>query len=247
MEKITDDDLKAMLTKQDTIPETIVNKETDEVQWVSTTKEEVKRAFDHAIDAVIEESETSLQDSLEQDIDFNTIPENIENTYEEKPLSPILEKRKEITLGFTPEEIQALFNYILGKGEKPLFVDKFMSDTEGRLKEMSTIMTMIQLARIPTLTAYNEQVMERLFDPSNLYDMDSKTLSATMTNLNKDIMNIIETSIKTVQTNSQFGSLSNEYRNVLDGMMMLPPEKFQLVRDVILENEKKLEENSSNS
>lgn len=245
MEKITDDDLKAMLTKQDTTPETI-EEDSDDIQLSDISKEEVKEAFNNIIDATFEVNEDTLQDSLEEDIDFNTIPENIENTYEERPLSPILEKRKEITLGFTPEEIQALFNYILGKGEKPLFVDKFMSDTEGRLKEMSTIMTMIQLARIPTLTAYNEQVMERLFDPSNLYDMDSKTLSATMTNLNKDIMNIIETSIKTVQTNSQFGSLSNEYRNVLDGMMMLPPEKFKMVRDVILENEKKLEENSLN-
>ena len=40
MEKITDEDLKAMLTKES--PKEITNAETGEVQWTKITKEETK-------------------------------------------------------------------------------------------------------------------------------------------------------------------------------------------------------------
>lgn len=224
MEKITDEDLKSMLTK---------------------TEDKSEVVFDAKIEdtpvAEVLEKET-LQDCLEQEIDFNTIPENIETVYEEKPLDVVLEKRNQLSIGLTPEDIQDLFNYIAGKGEKPLFVDKFMADTEGRLKEMSSIMTLLQLSRIPVLTAQVNQVQDRLFDPSNLYDMDSKTLSATMTNLNKDIMNILDVSIKTVQNNSQFGSLNNEYRRLLDSMMMLPADKLDKIRELVMKEDKSISE-----
>ena len=63
MEKITDDDLKAMLTK-DEAPKEIVNEEIGETQWVEISKEEAKEAFNNAIDAIYED--TSLEDSLEK-------------------------------------------------------------------------------------------------------------------------------------------------------------------------------------
>ena len=103
-------------------------------------------------------------------------------------------------------------------------------------------MTLLQLSRIPVLTAQVNQVQDRLFDPSNLYDMDSKTLSATMTNLNKDIMNILDVSIKTVQNNSQFGSLNNEYRRLLDSMMMLPADKLDKIRELVMKEDKSISE-----
>lgn len=232
MEKITDEDLKSMLTKTEDNSKVITNEETEEAQWIKVEDTPV---------AEVLEKET-LQDCLEQEIDFNTIPENIETVYEEKPLDVVLEKRNQLSIGLTPEDIQDLFNYIAGKGEKPLFVDKFMADTEGRLKEMSSIMTLLQLSRIPVLTAQVNQVQDRLFDPSNLYDMDSKTLSATMTNLNKDIMNILDVSIKTVQNNSQFGSLNNEYRRLLDSMMMLPADKLDKIRELVMKEDKSISE-----
>ena len=86
MEKITDDDLKAMLTK-DEAPKEIVNEKTGEVLWVEISEEEAKEALNNAIDATYED--TSLQDSLEKEIDFNTIPEVVEAN-EEHALNPIL-------------------------------------------------------------------------------------------------------------------------------------------------------------
>ena len=228
MEKITDEELRAMLTKEDT-PKEIKNKDTGETQWIKT---------DEPIDL---SSVESLNDSLEQDFDFNTIPESIEENYEEKPLDQVLVKRNELSIGLSTQDIQDIFDYVSGKGPKPPCIDRFSSDAEGRLKDMTLIMSLVQLSQIPTLTALKNQVQERLFDPKNLYDMDSKTLSATMTNLNKDIMNILETSIKTVQTVNQFGSLNNEYRKILDRILMLPADKFELIQKNVLDDENSLE------
>lgn len=223
MEKITDEDLRAMLTKNEETPELVFEVLPDEtVELID--------------EPVTLEEDTLLQDTLEQEIDFNTIPEKIEDSYEEKSLDPVLVKRNELSVGLTPEDIQDLYLYVSGKGSKPLFIDKFTSDTEGRLKDMTVIMTMTQLAQIPTLTALRNQVQERLFDPANLYDMDSKTLSATLANLDKNINAIIENSIKAVQTTSQFGTLNNEYRKILDGVMMLPTEKLEMLRSAVLED-----------
>ena len=222
MEKITDEDLKVMLTKEES-PKEISNKDTGEVQWVKIPNDE---------DIILDElKEEPLQDVLEDD--FNTIPEVINNNYSEESLDPILQERDKLTLGLTTEDLQEFFLYISGKGEKPDFVDKFMSDTEGRLKEMASIISLVRLSQIPTLTAYKNQTMSRLFSPDNLYDMDSKTLSATMANLNKEITDIIDSSLKTVQVTNQFGSLNNKYRQIIDYMLLLPPDKLDKIEELV--------------
>lgn len=224
MEKITDEDLKVMLTKEES-PKEISNKDTGEVQWVKIPNDE---------DIILDEpKEEPLQDVLEDD--FNTIPEVINNNYSEESLDPILQERDKLTLGLTTEDLQEFFLYISGKGEKPDFVDKFMSDTEGRLKEMASIISLVRLSQIPTLTAYKNQTMSRLFSPDNLYDMDSKTLSATMANLNKEITDIIDSSLKTVQVTNQFGSLNNKYRQIIDYMLLLPPDKLDKIEELVKE------------
>lgn len=242
MEKITDNDLKAMLTKNEETSKEIKNKDTEETQWVEISKEEAKEAFNNAINATIDEN-SSLQESLEQEIDFNTIPEVVEDGYEEKPLDPVIEQREKLTIGLTPEDIQAFFNYISGKGEKPDFVDRFMADAEGRVKEMTMIMNLIQLSQIPTDAALVNQLTERLYEPTNFYDIEAcKDIIATRSAVKKDINNTIDIALKSIQTTNQFGSLNNEYRKLLDSVMMLPADKLKLIRGTVLEAEKKLEE-----
>lgn len=232
MEKITDNDLKEMLTKSEEqtedLSDVIVNEETGEVQWVKIN--------DAIIPEQAELNEENLEEQLEQEIDFNKIPENVDNGYEDMSLDPVIEQRKDLNVGLTPEDIKDLYLYVSGKGEKPLYIDKFTSDAEGRLKDMTLVMAQLQLAQIPTLTALRNQVQERLFAPENLYDMDSKTLSATMSNLTKDIQNIIDGSIKAIQTTSQFGTLNSKYRDLVNSMIMLPPEKLELIEKAVFED-----------
>ena len=61
-------------------------------------------------------------------------------------------------------------------------------------------------------------------------------------NVKKGINSAIDTAVKSIQTTNQFGSLNNEYRKLIDSVMMLPADKLKLVRDAVLEDEKKLDE-----
>ena len=61
-------------------------------------------------------------------------------------------------------------------------------------------------------------------------------------NVKKGINSVIDTAVKSIQTTNQFGSLNNEYRKLIDSVMMLPADKLKLIRDAVLEDEKKLDE-----
>ena len=84
---------------------------------------------------------------------------------------------------------------------------------------------------------------ERLYDPANFYDLDTRDKIINMrNNVKKGINSVIDTAVKSIQTTNQFGSLNNEYRKLIDSVMMLPADKLKLVRDAVLEDEKKLDE-----
>ena len=237
MEKITDDDLKAMLMN---IEKPILSEEPQETQ-IPIDKEEINTK------EIEEPKQLDSFDIDKQELDFNIIPDNIESSYEEKPLDPILKERDELSIGITPEDIKDFYNYVAGKAEKPLFIDKFMADVEGRLKEMTSLMTMSELSRLPIIAAYTNQLMDRMFSPENLYDMDLKTITSSLVNLNKYITNTLENSMKMIQTTSQYSCLNNEYRKALDGMLLLPPDKLKWVMENVLENGINLKKDNTES
>ncbi len=57
--------------------------------------------------------------------------------------------------------------------------------------------------------------------------------------INLEDLKDIEISIfsNTTPNISQFGSLNNEYKRLIDFVMMLPADKLKIVRDAVLENE----------
>ena len=125
-----------------------------------------------------------------------------------------------------------------GKAEKPLFIDRFTSDTEGRLKDMTYMMNLLQMSSLPMLIALQSQVREKLYSRENLMSMDVKDLSASSANLTKEINSILSNSINTVQTFSSMGSLNSEYRKLLDRLMLLPEDKVHRLMDILNEEEK---------
>ena len=228
MEKITDEELRALLMK---------NSQTQiELEEPVMEQEELEVEQEEPINVSVEEltGTEDYKDQLEGNIDFNIIPEEISGEDDEPQITnEIIEQRNSLTIGLTPEDIQDLFDYIAGKKEKPAFVDRFMADAEGRLREMTSIMTLVQLSQLPKITALRDQALERLFSPTNLYDMDSKTLSAMVSSLSKDIFSTLSISIDNIQTISQFGTLNNDYRKILDGILMLPKDKLDQVAEYI--------------
>ena len=176
-----------------------------------------------------------LKEELEDDIDFNTVPEN--PTEEVSELDPIIVQRHELATGISPSDLKDLVSYMNGTGAKPIFIDRYTSDAEGRFKDMIMACSQVQMQRVPLLTALQGQVQERLFSPENLYDMDSQTLSATMNNLSKEINGIINTSVNALQITSQFGTLNSEYRRILDRMMMLPEDNLNKIKELLFSDD----------
>ena len=215
MEQITDNDLKEMLTSTVNIINTDITipveaNDTIEIPDIPSQVEDLN--------------------NLEEP-DFNTIPSNIEESGRE--LDPIIAEREALKVGITPEDIKQLYEYVSGKGSKPLFIDKFTSDSDGRLKDMIMIMDLVQLARIPMLTALQSQLQERLFTPENLYAMDVSDLTKAQGNITKEIQGILKNSTDAIQTITQFGSLNNRYRKLIDSILVLSEEKLKRIEEIV--------------
>lgn len=175
-------------------------------------------------------SSIDLEQALKEDSTFNEIPDT---TLNEVPLDPIIEERNNLKVGLKPEDIKELYGYISGEGEKPLFLDKFASDSEGRLKDMVLIMQLIQLSRLPMLTALQTQIQERLFSPENLYSMDISDLTKASNSVTKEVETILKTSTDAIQIITQFGTLNSEYRKLIDAILLLPEDKLNRIKEIV--------------
>ena len=134
---------------------------------------------------------------------------------------------KDLDLGISIEELQEFYDYVAGKADKPLFVDKFIADINGRMKEMVLVVNELRLAQVPKLLEYYNKALNVLFEKANLDTMDIKEVSALMTNVNKDILSIVEMSTKAIQTINGFDGLNSEYRNLLNGLMLISEDKLR--------------------
>ena len=175
-------------------------------------------------------TDTNLEEALTEDSEFNKIPDATEVS---QVMDPELEEIKSLSVGLTPEDIKVMYEYVSGNKEKPLFLDKFASDTEGRLKDMILTMQLMQLSRMPVLTALQSQVQKRLFSPENLYSMDISDLTKASGNLTKEIETILKTSTDAVQIITQFGTLNSEYRKLIDAILLLPEDKLNRIKEIV--------------
>lgn len=138
---------------------------------------------------------------------------------------------KDLNIGISIEELQEFYDYVAGKANKPPFVERFMTDLNGRLKEMVIVITELQLSQIPKLLEYNNEIKEVLFNKTDLETKDAAELVASMCNINKEIRSIIETSTKTIQTVNNFEPLNSEYRSLLNYILMLPEDKLRELQE----------------
>lgn len=144
----------------------------------------------------------------------------------------ILSQKDKLNIGITTKDIQDLFNYVCGNAKKPLFIDRFTSDTNDRLKEMLIVMNQLQLSELPIMTAYKEKITNKLLE-DNLDNMDCKELSSLLTTLNKEIQTILDTSTKAIQTINQYSPLNSEYRKLIDNMLLVPEEKLDEIERML--------------
>ena len=218
MEKITNEDLKEMLMKSENkeASDVVVNDETGEVQWVKV------------------ENVENLEDSLEQDIDFNTIPEKVEATpYELSSLNPILEHRKDYNLGITEKDLKDMNKYVAGEAARPEFLEKYVANIEGKIRDQALLVSLIQTNQVSMMLAYRENLFERLFIPENLYSMDASELASTLSYLDRSISTINKSSLETVEKINQSVGINSKYRDIVDKMLLLPKDKLEKLQEIL--------------
>lgn len=167
------------------------------------------------------------------DIDLSKIPEEFNLNETEVAKSDIIDNKEEIKLGLTPEDLKELYNYISGKSNKPLFIDKFTSDSEGRLRDELYIMNLLQLSKLPMLIAFQSQIQDLMYRPENLAKMDIKDLVRASKDISAEVQGIMKSAVDTVQTLNTLGALNNEYRQLLNAMTMLPEEKLARIKEIV--------------
>lgn len=183
--------------------------------------------------SVPEDLKTASNDVFDT-IDLSKIPDEFLLGETDVAKSDIIDNKDEIKLGLTAEDLKELYNYISGKGNKPLFIDKFTSDTEGRLKDELYIMMLLQLSKLPMLTAFQAQIQELMFRPENLAKMDIKDLATASKTISAEIQGIVKSAVDSVQALNTLGSLNNEYRQLLNLMTQLPEEKLARIKEIMI-------------
>lgn len=181
---------------------------------------------------VKEEVEEKKEDAL-FDADFK-IPEefNLDDGVSVSK-SDIIENKEELKLGLTAEDIKDLYAYISGKSDKPLFIDKFTSDSEGRLRDELYIMNLLQLSKLPMLVAFQTQIQDLMYRPENLSKMEVKDLTKASRDVSAEIQGIMKCAVDSIQALNTLGALNNEYRQLLNMMTMLPEEKIARIKEIM--------------
>lgn len=152
----------------------------------------------------------------ELDLDlFNGVPEN------KNPVPDI---------GIGETELKELLNYFEGKGDRPKFLDSFMSSAPDKVAEFAYTAIALQLARVPSLISMLGSVNSALYSPSNVATMDVKDLSIASKNISSEIANIQESSRRQLETLQRMSSLSGQYKEMLDQLISYSPEQLQKLK-----------------
>lgn len=193
-------------------------------------EDDIASTLEEELDKITSDKNNNLEDTL--NFNENRIPDS----FMEDDITlddPFISERNKLKVGISPEDIRSLYDYISGNADKPLFIDKFTSDTEGRLKDMIYIMNLMQLSTLPSLTALQSQIRERLYNAETLRLMNIKELTTASNNITKEIHSIIHNATNSINTFNQTGSLNNEYRKILDRILLLPDNKFNEMREFL--------------
>ena len=144
----------------------------------------------------------------------------------------VLDHSEENVLGISDKELREFFNYLICKGPKPAWADKFMADIEGRIKDSTAMIILQQQSQIPNQIAYINALQKSLYSEANLKYMDSKTLASQISTISTLVNNIMKNSITYVQGMNDWAALSSERRALVDQLIMIPDDKLNRLKSI---------------
>lgn len=194
-------------------------------------------SIENSINDILNETPVATPEDFENSklIDFNKIPDNLldENNLDDEDIlnfNPILEEREKLKPNFTPDDMMALLEYVSGKSDRPLSIDKFSTNLEEKLKNLTYFVNLYQLMNLPMLMSYQNAIREELYNKKTLRSMDIKDLTSISSNLTKEISSIISNANQANQTISQYASSNTLYNTILGKLVLLSEDKLDIIR-----------------
>lgn len=180
----------------------------------------IQKRVDEIQQEMMEEQPKVSQEDLDKFIqELRTNPEEMEEIRRDTPLDN--------------ENMKETIEYALGKTQRPEYLEKFLADIENRLKDLSLASCALQLAEIPRLMAYKQQLDESLFTQDSIDSMSESTKINLSNSLRREISAINEGTFKILQNVGNIGAVDSSYRKLLNSLMTASPEVIQRVMELL--------------
>ena len=181
---------------------------------------DIQKRVDEIQKEMMEEQPKVSQEDLDKFIqELRTNPEEMEEIRRDTPLDN--------------ENMKETIEYALGKTQRPEYLEKFLADIENRLKDLSLASCALQLAEIPRLMAYKQQLDESLFTQDSIDSMSESTKINLSNSLRREISAINEGTFKILQNVGNIGAVDSSYRKLLNSLMTASPEVIQRVMELL--------------
>lgn len=181
---------------------------------------DIQKRVDEIQQEMMEEQPKVSQEDLDKFIqELRTNPEEMEEIRRDTPLDN--------------ENMKETIEYALGKTQRPEYLEKFLADIENRLKDLSLASCALQLAEIPRLMAYKQQLDESLFTQDSIDSMSESTKINLSNSLRREISAINEGTFKILQNVGNIGAVDSSYRKLLNSLMTASPEVIQRVMELL--------------
>lgn len=170
---------------------------------------------------------SKFRESTDSDLDIVDSPFGLSTN------EPVESNVPVVNIGFSDDVLDKAIDYMEGKSQELDFLEKFKADNNSKIKDFALISTATQLARIPSLIKYLNNVYLYLYSANTLADMDSKDLSNLGRNLSSEINSIMESARKTIDSLEKSSGMSSEYKDLLDSLLSQTPEELAAMKDFL--------------
>ena len=195
--------------------------------------------LDKELDKINENSTSEVKDAVKQGIEQEILSEEMQSRIEdmfnfedeEIPHSDVVDNRRELDGGPTIEQLKEMTSYLTGNAGRPIFVEKLTANDSQRLKDMSTVTAMYGIGMLPVMYSYNNMIMEELYKPERIINMETKDLINLSSGLLKNIQLLQQNASQTIQATG-YGE-NSEARKMVDLITSMSNEKYARTREIL--------------
>lgn len=132
----------------------------------------------------------------------------------------------------TPEQFASLVEYVKG-GTRPDFMEVILTQTNDKLSEMLKVMVVLELLRLPALYDYLNALHKNMLDPTAIKDMTYAEISAEAVNIQKEIADILNLSLKVTTNLSSVNQIPTKVEKLASALLSVSDATRQRIEEII--------------